>query len=298
MEFNLFTAIILPTALGVIMLGMGLGLVPKDFQRVTQDPKAVAIGLISQLVILPIIGFIIASIVPMQSEIAVGLVIVSICPGGPSSNLITYLAKGDIVLSVILTALSSIITVFTIPILANFALQRFLGQSAAIELPVGQTMLQIFLITLLPCGLGMWIKHKFPDIARQLEKVTNKLAIVFLLLIISALIIREWQRLPSFIAQVGIGVTLLNIISSFTGFLFSKLCKLKISQQICIAIEVGIQNGTLAIAITAGLLKNPDMAVPAAIYSLFMYVTAFIAIFYGRKLASTEVIDLQQFSSK
>lgn len=292
MEFNLFTAIVLPIALGIIMLGMGLSLVPEDFLVVTKKPKAIAIGLVSQLVILPIIGFAIASIVPMQPEIAVGLVILSICPGGPSSNLITYLAKGDIVLSVSLTALSSIITVFTIPIFANLALQRFLGESAAIELPVVQTMVQIFLITLLPCGLGMWIKQQFPDIARRLERVTNKLAIIFLFAIISVLIIREWQRLPNFITQVGIGVALLNIISSFSGFCLGKLFQLKLSQQICIAIEVGIQNGTLAIAITAGLLKNPDMAVPAAVYSLFMYVTAAIAIFYGRKFAATKVMKV------
>lgn len=292
MEFNLFTAIVLPIALGIIMLGMGLSLVPEDFLLVTKKPKAIAIGLVSQLVILPIIGFAIASIVPMQPEIAVGLVILSICPGGPSSNLITYLAKGDIVLSVSLTALSSIITVFTIPIFANLALQRFLGESAAIELPVVQTMVQIFLITLLPCGLGMWIKQQFPDIARRLERVTNKLAIIFLFAIISVLIIREWQRLPNFITQVGIGVALLNIISSFSGFCLGKLFQLKLSQQICIAIEVGIQNGTLAIAITAGLLKNPDMAVPAAVYSLFMYVTAAIAIFYGRKFAATKVMKV------
>jgi bile acid:Na+ symporter, BASS family len=292
MEFNLFTAIILPIALGIIMLGMGLSLVPKDFQQITKYPKAIAIGLVSQLVILPIIGFLIASIVPMQPEIAVGLVIISICPGGASSNLITYLAKGDIALSVSLTVLSSIITVFTIPILANLALQHFMGKNAAIELPVIQTMVQIFVITLFPCGLGMWIRHQFTGIARSLEKVINKLAIVFLFAIISVLIIREWQRLPNFITQVGIGVVLLNVISSFTGFWFSKLSKLKISQQICIAIEVGIQNGTLAIAITAGLLKNPDMAVPAAVYSLFMYITAFIAIFYGRKFAATEIIDV------
>jgi len=292
MESNLFTAIVLPIALGIIMLGMGLSLVPEDFQAVTKYPKAIAIGLVSQLVILPIIGFVIASIVPMQPEIAAGLVIISLCPGGPSSNLITYLAKGDVALAVILTALSSIITVFTIPILANLALQRFLGESAVIELPVFQTMLQIFIITLLPCGLGMWINQQFPDIARSLEKVTNKLAVVFLFVIISILLIREWQSLPSFINQVGIGVVLLNIIASLAGFWLSKLSKLKISQQICIAIDGSIQNGTLAIAITAGLLKNPDMAIPAAIYSLFMYVTGFIAIFYGRKIASTKVIEV------
>ncbi|MEA5574672.1 bile acid:sodium symporter family protein [Calothrix sp. UHCC 0171] len=296
MEFNVFTAIILPIALGIIMLGMGLSLVPEDFQRITKYPKAVAIGLISQLIILPIIGFIVANVVPMQPEIAVGFIILSICPGGPSSNLITYLAKGDVVLSITLTAFSSIITVFTIPILANLALQNFIGQSASIQLPIGQTMLQIFIITLVPCGLGMWIRQQFPDIARRLEKVTNNLAAIFLIVIISAIIIREWSRLPGFIIQVGIGVVLLNLLSCFAGFLSSRLFKLNLAQSICIAIEVGIQNGTLAIAITAGILKNPDMAVPAAVYSLFMYVTAFIAIFSGRKFTTEKLVNLESKS--
>jgi BASS family bile acid:Na+ symporter len=286
MQATFFTAVLLPVGLAIVMLGMGLTLLPEDFQRVTRYPKAVAVGLVSQLVFLPIIAFLVASIVPMRPEIAVGLMVLALCPGGPSSNMITYLAQGDVALSVTLTALSSAITVFTIPIFANLSLQYFAGQSAAIALPVGKTMLQIFAITLVPVGLGMLIRQQFPNLARRLEKVANRLAIGFLALIILAIIIHEWNRLPTFIAQVGIGVVLLNVISMALGFGLGKLLNLKFPQQICIAIEVGIQNATLAIAITAGLLNNPDLAIPAAIYSLFAYATALLTIFYGRRTAT------------
>jgi bile acid:Na+ symporter, BASS family len=285
MQANFFTTVLLPVGLAIVMLGMGLSLLPEDFQRVTRYPKAVAIGLVSQLILLPLVGFVVASIVPMQPEIAVGLMILALCPGGPSSNLITYLAQGDVALSVTLTALSSVITVFTIPVFTNLALQHFVGQDAAIALPIGQTIGQIFVITLVPVGLGMIIRHQFPGLALRLEKITNRLAIAFLALIILVIIIREWNRIPGFIAQVGMGVVLLNVISMLIGFWVGKLFKLKLAQQICIAIEVGIQNGTLAIAITAGLLNNPDMAVPAAIYSLFMYITAILTIFYSKRFA-------------
>ncbi|MEA5579003.1 bile acid:sodium symporter family protein [Anabaena sp. UHCC 0451] len=287
MEASFLSAVILPIALAIIMLGMGLSLVPDDFQRVKKYPKAVSIGLVSQLVFLPIIGFIIAKVVPMQPVIAMGLMIVALCPGGVSSNIITFLAKGDVALSVTLTAFSSVITVFTIPVLANLAYQHFIGQTAAIALPIGATIAQIFLMTLFPIGLGMLLRQMFPKFALSLEKVTNRLAGVLLATIILLLIIREWQRLPDFLLQVGFGVVLLNFISMFAGFYISKLLNLNPPQQICIAIEVGLQNGTLAIAITAGLLNNPDMAIPAAVYSLFMYLTGFIAIRYGRKLAAT-----------
>jgi BASS family bile acid:Na+ symporter len=297
MEASIFTAVILPTALAIMMLGMGLSLVPEDFQRVRKYPKAVSIGLISQLVFLPIIGFVIAKVVPMQPAIAMGLMIVALCPGGVSSNIITFLAKGDVALSVTLTAVSSVITVFTIPVFANLAFQHFIGETAAIALPIGSTILQIFLITLLPIGLGMGLRQILPELARRLEKVTSRLAIALLAAIILILLVREWNRLPGFIVQVGVGVVLLNVVSMFAGVYISKLFKLNPPQQICIAIEVGLQNGTLAIAITAGLLNNPDMAVPAAVYSLFMYVTGLIAIVYGRRLAATRSVS-QPLESK
>ncbi|WP_254445202.1 bile acid:sodium symporter [Anabaena sp. UHCC 0253] len=287
MEASFLSAVVLPTSLAIIMLGMGLSLLPEDFQRIKKYPKAVSAGLISQLVFLPIIGFIVATVVPMQPEIAMGLMIIALCPGGASSNIITFLAKGDVALSVTLTAFSSVITVLTIPLLGNLAYQHFIGTSGAIAIPIGKTILQIFLMTLFPIGLGMGLRQIFPEFALSLEKVTNRLAGALLAIIILLLTIREWQRIPDLIQQVGVGVVLLNTISMFTGFCISKLLKLNPAQQICITIEVGLQSGSLAIAITAGLLKNPEMAIPAAVYSLFMYLTGFIVICYGRKLAAT-----------
>jgi BASS family bile acid:Na+ symporter len=268
------------------MLGMGLSLLPEDFKRITRYPKAVAVGTVCQILLLPFLGTLITLVVPMQPEIAVGLMVLAVCPGGPSSNLVTYLAKGDVALSVTLTAVSSIITVFTIPLFTNLALQYFLGKSAAIALPIGSTMLQIFLITLLPTAIGMAIRHQFPDTARRLEKQMSRLAVGLLALIIVLLLIREGRKLPGFLVQVGIGVVLLNLLATLMGFLAGRIFRLPLAQQICVAIEVGIQNGTLAIAITAGLLNNPDMAVPAAVYSLMMYVTGFGAILCGRQLTA------------
>lgn len=287
MQSSFFATVLLPLALAIVMLGMGLSLVPEDFQRITRYPKAVAVGTVCQTLLLPLIGALIALVVPMQPAIAVGLIVLAVCPGGPSSNLMTYLAKGDVALSVTLTAVSSIVSVFTIPLLTNMALLHFLGQSAAIALPIGSTMLQIFLITLLPTAIGMLMRHRFPGKAQRLEKQMSRLAAGLLALIIVLLLIREGSKLPGFLVQVGIGVVLLNLVAMLSGFLAGKLFRLPLAQQICIAIEVGIQNGTLAIAITAGLLNNPDMAVPAAVYSLLMYVTGLGAILYGRKLVGT-----------
>ncbi len=271
------------------MLGMGLSLVPEDFQRVGKYPKAVAIGLISQLLILPLIGLAIAKFLPMQPAIATGLMILALCPGGVSSNLVTFLAMGDVALSVTLTALSSLITVFTIPIFANLASQHFFGQGAVVELPIGTTIGQIFAITFLPIAIGMSIRQFVPKLSTKLEKVTSISATILLAVIILLLIIKEWSRLPNFIVQVGIGVLLLNTLSMGAGFYLSKLFNLNYKQQICISIEVGMQNGTLAIAITAGLLNNPDMAIPGAIYSLLMYLTGCMVIIYGRNLSASRV---------
>jgi bile acid:Na+ symporter, BASS family len=284
MQDSILTTLVLPIALAMIMLGLGLSLKSDDFLRIFKYPKAVTIGLIGQLVILPIIALAIVKVIPMPPAIAVGLIILALCPCGPSSNMITYLAGGDVALAVTLTVFSSMITVFTIPLFASMAVNSFLGTNAIVSLPVGATMGQIFVITVIPIALGMLIQSRFPEIARRLEKVINKLAVGFLVLIIVLLVAKEWSRLPSLIVQAGTGVMLLNILGMAAGFAISKMLNLNIAQQICIAIEVGIQNGTLAIAITAGILKDAEMAIPAAIYSLFMYLTGFAVIAYSKRL--------------
>ena len=287
MQSSLFTTILLPLALGIVMLGMGLGLVPEDFGKITRDPKAVLVGTACQIVLLPLIGLLITTLVPMQPEIAAGLMVLAVCPGGPSSNLITYLARGDVALSVALTAVSSLISVVTIPLLANMVLQHFLGTSAAIALPIGRTMLQILLVTLLPVAIGMAIRGQFPESAQRLEQQVSKLAVGLLALIIVLLLVKEGGKLSGFLLQAGVGALLLNLLAASAGFGAGRVLRLPLAQQICIAIEVGIQNGTLAIAITAGLLNNADMAIPAAVYSLLMYCTGLGAIFCGRKATAS-----------
>ena len=286
MQSTIFTAVLLPLALAVVMLGMGLSLVAEDFQRITRYPKAVAVCTVCQLVVLPLIGILVALLVPMQPAIAVGLVVLALCPGGPSSNLLTYLARGDVALSVTLTAVSSIVTVLTIPLFTNLALQHFLGTQAAISLPIGSTMLQIFLITLLPTAIGMVIRRRFPHTARRLEQQMSRLSTGLLALIIALLLAREGAKLPGFLTQVGIAVLMLNLLAMLAGFFAGRLFRLPPAQRICLAIEVGLQNGTLAIAITAGLLNSPEMAVSAAVYSLLMYATGSGAIIYGRQSAA------------
>lgn len=286
MQDSILTTLVLPIALAIIMLGLGLSLKSDDFLRIFKYPKAVTIGLIGQLVILPIIALAIVKVIPMPSAIAVGLIVLALCPCGPSSNMITYLAGGDVALAVTLTVFSSMITIFTIPLFASMAVNSFLGTNAIVSLPIGATMGQIFVITVIPIALGMYIQYQFPEIARRLEKVTNKLAVGFLVLIIILLVAKEWSKLPGFIVQAGMGVMLLNILGMAAGYAISKMLNLNIAQQICIAIEVGIQNGTLAIAITAGILKDAEMAIPSATYSLFMYLTGFAVIAYSKSLTS------------
>jgi BASS family bile acid:Na+ symporter len=282
MESNLLTSVLLPLALGFIMLGMGLGLVPGDFRRIAREPKAITVGLFSQMVALPLIGALIVWLLPLPPAIAMGLLVVAICPGGPSSNLITYLAKGDVALSVSLTALSSLLTVVTIPVLAHLALQRLMGRTAEISLPIGSTMLQILLITLVPIACGMAVRRRWPAVALRLESQVSRLATGLLALIILVLLVREGHRLPEFIWKAGLAVVLLNGLGTLTGFLSGRVMGLTPAQQICLAVEVGIQNCTLAIAITAGLLRHPEMAVPAALYGLWMNVAGLALVRLGR----------------
>ncbi|MEB3259947.1 MAG: bile acid:sodium symporter family protein [Cyanobacteriota bacterium] len=286
MESNLFTSVLLPLALAFIMLGMGLGLLPDDFRRIGRQPKAVAVGALSQMVVLPLIGLLIVGLVPMPPVIAMGLLVVALCPGGPSSNLITYLAKGDVALSVSLTALSSLLTVITIPVLTNLALRWLLGTEAEFRLPIGTTMLQILLITLVPVALGMGLRQRWPATALRLERQVSRLAAGLLAVIILLLLLREGDKLPAFLWKAGLGVVLLNGLGTLAGALAGRGSGLPLAQQICLAIEVGIQNCTLAIAITAGLLGQPEMAVPAALYGLWMNVAGLGVVVVGRRLTA------------
>ena len=284
MQSSFLTTVFLPLALFIIMLGMGLGLTLNDFKRVVVQPKAVILGLIAQLILLPITGFLLAMIFPLSSELAVGVIIIAACPGGPTSNMVTYLLRGNVALSITLTAISSLITVFTIPIMVNLAMQKFIGEGVALQLPFVKTGIQIAVITFIPVALGMLLHNYTPQFAAKVEKLVKWLSLFFLGLIIAGLLLKERDNVAGFFLQVG-GVTLtLNLLTMALGYAIAILGKLDSSSAKAITVEVGIQNGTLAIAVATTLLNSPNMAIPAAIYSLIMFITsaAFMGIVKNR----------------
>lgn len=280
MESSILTAVFLPLALFIIMLGMGLGLTADDFTRVLVEPKAVALGLIAQLIMLPAVGFLLASLFPLTPELAVGVMILAACPGGPTSNLITYLLQGNVALSITLTAISSLITVFTIPLVVNLATRHFVGEAAALQLPFLTTVIQIAVITLVPVALGMMLHHYAPQFAAQVEKGVKWLSIAFLTLIVVGLLAKERANVASFFLQVGWVTLALNVSTMLLGFAIAAVAQLDSRSTKAIAVEVGIQNGTLAIAVASAptFLNTPSMAIPAGIYSLIMFATSAVFV--------------------
>ena len=276
MESNFLTVVFLPLALFIVMFGMGLGLTLNDFKRVIVEPKAVIIGLMAQLILLPIVGFGLATAFPLSPELAVGVMILAACPGGPTSNMITYLVKGNVALSITLTAISSMITVFTIPLVVNFSMQNFMGEGTTLQLPFVKTVIQIAVITLIPISMGMVLKGYQPKLAATVAKSVKWLSLFFLALIIVGLLLKERANVLSFFLQVGWVTLTLNIVMMALGYKIATVSKLDKPRAKSITIEVGIQNGTLAIAIASSptWLNMPSMAIPAAIYALIMFATS------------------------
>lgn len=277
------SAIILAIALFIIMLGMGLSLVLDDFKRIFISPKAIILGLFNQIIILPLIGFGVVSIIPLHPEIAIGIMILAACPGGPTSNLITHLAKGDIALSVSLTALSSFITILTIPFIINFSLIYFLNDGQLITLNVFETIIQIMIITIIPVSIGMLIRKYKEAFAMKMTKPVRRASGIVMILIIVGIVIKEKDSFLGYFQQAGIAALLLNLTTMLVSYYSSKLFNLSFKSTMSIAIESGIQNGTLAITIAVILLGNATYAIAPAVYSIIMFFTGGIAIYIGIK---------------
>ncbi len=288
MEDSLFTNVFLPLALAVIMLGMGMTLSLADFSRVVRLPKAALTGLGNQLLLLPLIGFLLALAFRLPPELAVGLMILAACPGGPTSNLISHLARGDTALSVSLTAVSSLVTVVTIPLLVNLSLHHFMGIDSPPPLPVLESILKILVITLVPVAIGMGIRARWPDFTRRVTGLVSAASAIFFLLVIAGTILSERDNIPGYFRQAGLAALTLNLVTMGIGWFAARAARLAPRQALTIAIESGLQNGTLAIAVAAVMLQQPAMAIPAAIYSLLMFASAAAAIGIGRRLARTQ----------
>jgi BASS family bile acid:Na+ symporter len=273
MEASVLTKVALPVALAIVMLGLGLSLTLDDFARALKRPKAVVIGLLGQLVLLPALGFAVAGVFGMTGGLAVGLVVLSLCPGGVTSNMISYLSRGDLALSISLTAITSLITPFTIPLLAGLAFVQFGAEGAEIALPIPKTIATLLVITIIPVSLGMLVRRKAPAFAEKSEKAAGALSLLFLFVIIAGVVKQNWAELPGFFAQTGWAALTLNLGAIALGFGIALFARVQRRGAITIGVEVGIQNGTTALFITGTLLASPEASIAPAIYSLIMFGT-------------------------
>ncbi|GAB6069611.1 bile acid:sodium symporter family protein [Thiomicrorhabdus hydrogeniphila] len=273
MSPDVLTKVVLPLSLFLIMFGMGLSLKLADFKNVAKSPKAVAIGLLGQIILLPIVAFIIAITLKLPPEIAVGLMIIALAPGGATSNMFTYLSKGDTSLSISLTAVVSIITPFTLPIIAALSMGYFMGSSAEFSLPIIKTIIQLLVITLVPVALGMFVFSRWPNASLKIEKFLKWFSILFLMLIIMLIVLKNKDNVLDFFAQAGFATLLLNALVLIMGYQLAKMANLSQPQAVSIGFEVGIQNGTLALLVAGTLIGNDVMMIPAVTYSLIMFLS-------------------------
>ena len=290
MFIEFLSANLLPTLLFLIMFGMGMTLTVEDFKRITKSPGEVLVGLTSQIIVLPIIAFLISISLGLNPTQSVGLILLACCPGGATSNLFSHLAKADTALSITLTAFSSIITVFTVPFIINASLFFFFETGSEFSLPVLRTIVNIFKLTALPTVLGMFLKHKFPEFCKRSEPVIKWFSIIFIIIALAAMLKLVSEKEPILVAlkAVGFAVILLNIISMISGYQFGRMFKMDEKRKITIGIETGIQNGVLGITIATApnLLDNALFAIPSGVYGLVMCISGIFVINFSKKKLS------------
>ncbi len=271
---NIVTQVLLPISLAFIMFSLGLALVLDDFKRVIVQPKDFAVGALSQVVLLPAVAFLLVLLWPMEPALAVGVMILAACPGGVTSNLMTHLARGDTALSVSLTAVISVASVVTLPLIVGFAIVYLMDAETAPQLSVGRTVVGVFLITTVPVAIGMLVRHLQPAFAQAFEPRARVAASILFVLIILGAVLSERENLVSYFVQAGPVTLALNILMMVLAFGLANFFGVGAAQRTAITLECGLQNGTLAIFVAVTLIGNTTMMVPGGIYSLLMFATA------------------------
>lgn len=278
-------SIILAVAIMVIMMGMGLTLTIADFRRVAQNPKPVLLGLTNQIILLPLVALALVYLFEPPAFIAVGMILLAACPGGTSSNLVTLLAKGDLALSVSMTAINSIITIVTIPFWVGYAYSTYLAEAANMASPTVDIFKTLIVVLAIPLSIGMLIKNQAPQFADRMERPVRIASSIFLAVVILGLLAREFDLFQQYVGDTLGIVTALNVLTMGIGYGLAKVFGLNLKQGLTIAIESGIQNGTLTISLAVITLDQPDFAIIAAIYSLVMYALSSVPIYVGIKAA-------------
>ncbi|MFB2764289.1 bile acid:sodium symporter family protein [Marinobacter shengliensis] len=274
----------LPVALFIIMIGIGMTLTVRDFRQVAVYPRGMVVGTIAQIVLMPLAAFGLAYLFGVSPAIAVGLVIIAACPGGTTSNLFVLLARGNIALSIVLTVIASLITIITLPLFTNMALQHFMGTAEDISLPVGKTIGMLVGIVLFPVALGMIVRTRKPELARKAESVVSIFGGVVLAVLIVALLFGVRDQIGDLLKQAGPSTIMLNVVGIVLGLLAGRAAGLTQRESLAVAVELGVKNATIGLMVTLTLLESSAMSIPAAVYGVLMFPIGFLLAVYGRSI--------------
>jgi bile acid:Na+ symporter, BASS family len=285
---NVVTNVILPLALAFIMFSLGLGLTIKDFARVARQPKDFLAGLLSQVILLPIVGFALASSLPVSPEIALGVMIIAAAPGGVTSNILTSFGRGDVALSISLTAVISLLSVLTIPVIVAFSYSHFIGETVKGDVSVIRIAVSVFAIVTVPVLIGLAVRHFAENFALRIDDNARKISAVLFAIVLLGAIYQERSNIAEYYADTGTITLALNIIMLALAWAIGSIFGSGTRQKIALSIECGLQNGTLAIAVATLLFGGGPTVIPAATYSLTMFFTALIFIYYLRRNVAPE----------
>ena len=273
---------IAPIALALIMLGLGLGLSTRDFLRVINNPKDFTVGIICQLILLPIVAYILLLILRLPVELALGLMIISAAPGGVTSNVLTKFANGDVALSISLTAIGSLISIFSVPFIV-FSSAKLLGVTdLSSDITMTGIALKMALVVTVPVILGMIIRRFAENFISSNINIVNRITGILFIVVFAAIWIEERENIISYLGQAGLAVLILNVVMMTLAFYIAKGFATGIPQRKCISLECGLQNGTLAVFVATQIFNDVAYMVPTAAYALIMYITGFIFIYILR----------------
>ena len=274
---------IAPICLAIIMFGLGLGLTTQDFLRVVKNAKDFLLGFLSQVILLPIVAIILISLISLPIEIAMGVMVIAAAPGGVTSNILTKFADGDVALSVTLTAVVSLLSVITVPLIV-FNSANYLGIEIVKEISMINIALKMFFVVTVPVLLGMIVRSLMTDFIISKTLLIQRLSVILFLIVFISIWIEEWDRIISFITRAGLIAFILNLTMIFLGYYIAKIFASGISQRKCISLECGLQNGTLAVFVATQLFDDIVYMVPTAAYALIMFVTSIIFVLIVRKI--------------
>jgi len=271
---------IAPIALALIMLGLGLGLTIQDFTRVAKQPKDFLVGLICQLILLPIIAFILIKIFNTPMELALGIMIIAAAPGGVTSNVLTKFAKGDVALSVSLTAIISLISIVSVPFVVFKSADLLQVSYASSDISMIGISSKMFLVVTLPVIIGMIIRKIATNFVSSNALLVQRISIILFAIVFLAIWVEEWENIMSYLAQAGLITLVLNIVMMIIGFYIAKMFASGIEQRKCISLECGLQNGTLAVFVASQIFTDVVYMIPTAAYALIMFVTSILFVFF------------------